>query len=95
MMRRARFLIKGHVQGVCYRMYAQEEADRIGLTGWVKNQPDSTVEVVCEGERSAIAAFLTWCRKGPVGARVTDIEVAYAEPTGEFDSFVIEYRMRW
>ena len=95
MTKRARFIVKGRVQGVCYRMYTRDQAQRHGVEGWVRNLPDGTVEVVCEGKNEAVASLLEWCRQGPPGARVTGIDVSYAEPTGEFDGFMVEYTMRW
>ena len=94
-MVRAQVYVTGRVQGVFFRAFTRERALALGLTGWVKNLPDGSVEIVCEGEDSSVASLLKWCRKGPPAAHVTDIEAAYAEPTGEFDSFVVEYSMRW
>jgi acylphosphatase len=72
-------------------MYACEEADKLGLTGWVRNLPDGTVEVVAEGEESNVKQFLQWCRRGPPYARVTGVKEEYSNPTGEFSSFSIAY----
>jgi acylphosphatase len=80
--------ITGRVQGVNYRATAQREARRRGLTGWVRNEPDGTVLVDVEGDPEAVEAFLTWCAKGPPGARVATIETSVAEPVG-YEEFTI------
>ncbi|MDD4869515.1 MAG: acylphosphatase [Kiritimatiellae bacterium] len=89
MKKKAHFIIQGRVQGVCYRMYACEEAERLGLAGWVRNKADGTVEIVAEGEENDLAAFLCWCRRGPSYAKVTGIIEKYSDVTGEFDEFMI------
>ena len=90
-MTRVRLVLRGMVQGVCYRMCARQEAVRLGVTGWVRNCPDGSVEVVAEGEDAALAAFVRWCGKGPSYARVTDVDERYGDATGEFDSFQIAH----
>lgn len=91
MKKRGHFIVAGGVQGVFYRMYAREEATRLGLTGWVRNQADGTVEIVVEGDKDALAEFLEWCRRGPSYAHVTGVQEEYSGATGEFDSFRITY----
>ena len=91
MKQRGHFTIRGRVQGVCYRMYARDRAEELGLAGWIRNRSDGSVEVVAEGEESAIVAFRDWCRVGPPLAVVTDVRDAYAEPTGEFRAFDITF----
>jgi acylphosphatase len=91
MKRRGHFFVSGRVQGVCYRMYACREAERLGVTGWVRNLPDGTVESVAEGEEDALAAFRDWCGRGPPHARVTRVEESYLDATGEFPDFRIAY----
>ena len=76
---------------MCYRLYASEEASRLGLTGWVRNLPNGDVEVVAEGDDAALAAFLEWCRRGPPHARVAGVEEAYTAATGEFGEFSVTY----
>ena len=87
---RAHVWIAGRVQGVAFRAYAVDEAAARGVTGWVRNSPDGRVEAVCEGERTAVEAMITWCRKGPPAARVSSVEVTWEEPTGEV-GFGIRY----
>ncbi|MCJ2082899.1 acylphosphatase [Methylobacterium sp. J-090] len=66
-------IIHGRVQGVGYRFWTKGEAERLGLSGHVRNRPDGTVAAAFSGEADAIAAMLAACRQGPPGARVTDV----------------------
>jgi acylphosphatase len=68
--------ISGRVQGVGFRYSISEEAERLGVTGWVRNRRDGTVEAVIDGAPDAVEAVLAWARRGPRGASVTDVEVA-------------------
>jgi acylphosphatase len=86
---RVRLRITGRVQGVYYRASARDEARALGLTGWVRNLPDGSVELVAEGEEPRIDRLVAWCRQGPPGARVDEVEVSRSEPTGEFRDFRI------
>ncbi|MEO5350271.1 MAG: acylphosphatase [Magnetococcus sp. YQC-3] len=79
-----RLHIFGRVQGVYYRASTQQEAERLGLTGWVKNRPDGSVEAEVHGASSAVTALIAWCQHGPPGARVERVEVTDCPPaTGE------------
>ncbi|MBC7248459.1 MAG: acylphosphatase [Actinobacteria bacterium] len=91
MKARARVTLSGRVQGVYYRSYARDEARRLGLKGWVRNNPDGRVELVCEGEEDAVLAMIDWCWKGSPSSRVSDVEVAWEEYRGEFDDFRVTY----
>ncbi|QSA97960.1 acylphosphatase [Methylococcus sp. EFPC2] len=75
MRKRVRVWVSGRVQGVYYRGSTCREADRLGLMGWVRNLADGRVELVAEGEESAIQALLNWCAEGPPMARVDEINV--------------------
>ena len=88
---RGHFRISGRVQGVCFRMYTQEQARRLGVVGWVRNLPDGDVEVLAEAEEDSLTAFLEWCRQGPSYAHVTRVQEQFSEPTGEFSEFRITY----
>lgn len=66
--------VKGRVQGVGYRDALRAEAQRLGVTGWVRNRADGSVEAFLQGEASAVAALITWARRGPSLARVTSLE---------------------
>ena len=73
-------LIKGKVQGVSYRFSARETAERLSLTGWVKNTAEGHVEAIATGNEEALQQFISWCKKGPPGAKVTEVLV---NPVGE------------
>ena len=90
-MKRIHLFVKGFVQGVAYRHKAYMQARLRHLTGWVRNTPDGNVELVAEGKDENIAAFLSWCRKGPDGAEVKDVRVIDEQPTGEFSDFTVRY----
>jgi len=71
--------IRGRVQGVCYRAWAIDEATRRGLTGWIRNRQDGTVEVLISGSEDAITGMIDVCKQGPPVADVTEIEVQITE----------------
>lgn len=68
------FRISGRVQGVGFRYWTQQEAKRLGLSGWVCNRPDSTVEAEASGSDEMLDAFEKWLQQGPPGARVDRVE---------------------
>ena len=74
--------ISGRVQGVFFRHRAAEEARAAGCAGWVRNLPDGRVEAVFEGPREAVDRLVTWCRRGPQGARVEGVSVEEEAPEG-------------
>lgn len=75
--------ITGRVQGVSFRAYTREQALGLGVTGWVRNEPDGSVVGHFEGPARAVDALVAWCRHGPGYADVDDVEVAETEATGE------------
>ena len=79
--------ITGRVQGVGFRYSMAEEARRLGVTGWVRNRPDGTVEAVVDGAPDAVSAMLVWAHRGPPGARVSEVETAEVEASGGFERF--------
>ncbi len=91
MQERCHLIVSGHVQGVCYRMYARDEAQRLALTGWVRNKPDGTVEIMIEGEPDALCKMLAWSLAGPPMARVTGVKDSFSAATGKFKEFKISY----
>lgn len=88
---RARILVAGMVQGVAFRQSAVWEAERLGLSGWVRNLPDGRVEALAEGPRSKVGAFVAWCRRGPPAARVSGVEVVWSPAEGDLQGFRIAY----
>lgn len=81
-MRRIRAVVAGRVQGVGFRAYATRRAGEAGVSGWVANRPDGTVECVAEGEERAVQRFLDDLRQGPRFGRVTGVAVTEEEPEG-------------
>ncbi|MFQ5848994.1 MAG: acylphosphatase [Candidatus Binatia bacterium] len=86
---RARLTIEGRVQGVFFRVSTLEEAIRLGLTGWVRNCPDGSVEVVVEGRTKKVEDLVRWCGHGPPGAQVHNVRVQWEDYKGEFEIFRI------
>jgi acylphosphatase len=72
--------IRGRVQGVGYRAFAQEQATRLNLSGWARNRSDGSVEVLAAGDESMVDALIARLREGPPGARVVAIEAVDAAP---------------
>ena len=83
-----RIQITGKVQGVFFRESARKEATRSGLTGWVRNLEDGSVEVRVSGPETALNSFIAWCRKGPILARVTEVKTEDV-PDEQFEEFVV------
>jgi acylphosphatase len=75
--------VSGRVQGVFFRAETQDRARSLGLDGWVRNAPDGTVEAVFEGDPERVESMVAWCRRGPRGAEVGDVDVVREEPRGE------------
>ena len=86
---RAQATISGRVQGVGFRHNTRQEAGKHELTGWVRNNPDGTVEAVFEGEESAVKEMLRWCQQGPRTARVDAVRVLWQPADSEFSVFEI------
>lgn len=84
-------IISGRVQGVWFRANTRDKAEELGLTGWVRNTFDGNVEAVFEGEEDAVREMISWCRRGPPLAHVSDVKVDYERFTGEFQGFRILY----
>jgi acylphosphatase len=82
-----RLVIRGRVQGVGYRHAAVQAAAESGVTGWVRNRGDGSVEAFVQGSSVAVEAFATWCRRGPPLARVTDVESEPAQPDSTHNRF--------
>jgi acylphosphatase len=81
-MVRRRVIVRGLVQGVGFRVSVARRARERDLAGWVRNRPDGSVEAVFEGERAAVEALVRFCREGPRGALVSEVETVDEEPEG-------------
>lgn len=76
-------VVTGRVQGVFFRASCAQEARRRGVSGWVANEPDGSVQAVFEGDPDEVAAMVDWCRTGPPAARVAGVEAVAEAPSGE------------
>jgi acylphosphatase len=85
-----RFLVRGRVQGVGFRWFVEREAHILGIAGWVRNNSDSSVEVLAIGTRDQLAELRSRLREGPRAARVDGVEESEAEPIAGLTSFRIE-----
>jgi acylphosphatase len=81
-VQRRRVVVQGHVQGVFFRETTRRRARSAGVTGWVRNAPDGSVEAVFEGEREAVDRLVAFMEAGPRGARVDWVDIASEEPEG-------------
>lgn len=83
--------VEGMVQGVYFRDYAQKEARSLALSGWVRNRPDGTVEVVMEGEAEKVEQLIAWLHIGSPQAEVKEVQVTEEQPLGDKTAFAIRY----
>jgi acylphosphatase len=88
-VKRLRATVRGRVQGVGFRASAAAEGRRLGLTGWVRNRLDGTVETLAEGPDADVEAFLAWLRKGPSLAHVTSVDAEWLAPGCDGVSFEV------
>jgi len=89
--KRAHLHIYGRVQGVFFRAHMREEAKKHGVYGWVRNNPDGSVEAVLEGEFENVLKVVCWANRGPPAAKVEKLTVIWEEYKGEFSDFSIRY----
>lgn len=80
---RARVVVRGQVQGVFFRAETRDRARSLDLAGWIRNNPDGTVEAVFEGDRDRIDSMLAWCRRGPALAQVDGVDVEWERPRND------------
>jgi acylphosphatase len=80
--RRVHLRIRGMVQGVSFRYWTRHQAQSLGLTGWVRNCPDGSVELVAEGEANAVDQLVRWAHRGPSMAHIEDVELREESPEG-------------
>ena len=85
-----RFVVRGRVQGVGFRWFVEREAHLLGIAGWVRNNPDSSVEVLAVGTRDQLAGLRSRLREGPRAARVDDVEEFETKPAPGLATFRIE-----
>ncbi|MFQ6122067.1 MAG: acylphosphatase [Dehalococcoidales bacterium] len=83
--------VHGYVQGVFFRAFVVRRATELGVTGYVCNTPEGTVEVVAEGERKQLEKLISYLKVGPPGARVEKVATNWSEYTGSYSRFSIRY----
>lgn len=88
---RTRIIVDGRVQGVFFREGTRQMATQNGVSGWVRNRPDGRVEAVFEGEPEHVATAVSWARRGPERAVVSDIEIIETEHPEGLAGFQIRY----
>ncbi len=88
-LKQLQLVVRGRVQGVYFRASTQREARRLGLSGWVRNRPDGSIEILAEGEEVSIRELYGWAQKGPSAARVERVDTRWRSFTGEFPDFRI------
>jgi acylphosphatase len=86
---RRHVIVRGEVQGVFFRDSTRKEAESRGVSGWVKNRGDGSVEAVFEGPADAVEAMLEWCRSGPSRADVEDMNVSVEEEPDGLEGFEV------
>lgn len=89
--KRLKVWVSGKVQGVCYRAWTQEQANQLGLSGWVRNLPDGRVEWEAEGPQAGLQALLDASHQGPPSAQVSRVEPQWLPYENQFKGFDIRY----
>lgn len=90
-MIRVTVIVHGKVQGVSFRYYTRCRALELGVTGWVRNLPDGSVEGMFEGDETSVNTLVDWCRSGPPAALVERLDLRESTYRGENDTFLITY----
>ncbi len=91
MKSRVRILVFGIVQGVFFRANTVDMGRRLGLSGFARNLPNGSVEIIAEGEKKSLEELVEWCSHGPSSAQVSKIEHKWEENKDEFSGFTIRY----
>ena len=89
LLRQLRMTVSGRVQGVGFRFTARDEAQDLGLKGWVRNRPSGEVEIVAEGREDVLRVLAAWAHLGPPAAHVSRVHEEWSEFTGQFADFRI------
>jgi len=86
---RLHVIISGHVQGIFFRAFVKKAANVYGVTGWVKNNADGTVEVIAEGVKEKLEKLLNSCKMGPPAAKIQNVKPEWQKWQGEFTNFEV------
>ena len=84
-------VVYGHVQGVNFRTATRRQGQALGVSGWVRNLPDGSVEVIAEGQRSSLQQLLNWLHSGPPASRVRDVRFTWHEYEGALSQFSVRF----
>lgn len=86
---RIRILIEGRLQGMNFRYHTQQQAEKLGLVGFVRNLSDGRIEIDAQGEEDKIEQMLAWCQEGPQNTQIKSILFRYDEPVERHTDFVV------
>ncbi len=89
MKKSVKLIVKGSVQGVFYRQFCKENADKLGVKGFIRNLEDGNVEVVLEGDNDEVDMMVKLCKQGPKYSQIRNVEVEEKKWGGDFDGFKI------
>ena len=90
MIRTVNILVSGKVQGVYFRFFAQKQARKLGVSGWVRNLASGEVEIVAQGENAALEEMMAWSHKGSLFAKVKHVKITELSESERFSSFEIK-----
>lgn len=90
-VKQVHLIISGRVQGVLFRSNTKNQADKLEITGWVKNLPNGSVEITAQGKRETLDNLISWCKAGPLFAKVEKLKVKWQKPSDFFQTFEIIY----
>jgi acylphosphatase len=90
---KVRVVVVGRVQGVFYRQSTKDQAQRYGLSGWVRNEDNGDVALEAVGPKNAVEELVRWCHQGPPSARVDKVEVEWLEVAGETEALPKGFRV--
>lgn len=88
---RVHLQVHGKVQGVFFRHFVKQTADSLGLTGWIRNTAEGTVEITAEGDKNNLRKLIIECKKGPALAKIDKVDYEWEEFSGKFNNFYIKY----
>jgi acylphosphatase len=88
-MKRVRILIEGRLQGMNFRYYTQQQAQKLGLAGFVRNLSDGRIEIDAQGDDESVEQMLAWCQDGPQSAHLKSILFRYDEPSEHLTGFTV------
>ncbi|MCK4842527.1 MAG: acylphosphatase [Methylococcales bacterium] len=88
-MKTVQLIISGRVQGVYFRMLTKKQADKLGITGFVRNKADGSVEVIANANDKNLNQFINWCHQGPMMAKVENVSISNYSNSEQFTGFEI------